>query len=336
MKAGMRPGNNSEKMEEDMTGIKTRATALSCALALGIIGAATQAAHAEFPEKPINIIVGLGAGGGTDATIRALAEPLSRILGQPIMVANRPGAGGAVAALSVSTAPADGYTLVAGNSTSFSLEPQFVDIAYSIDDFDHVAIVLQFQEGFVTKSDNQHDTLRELLDAHKASGEPIQYASYYQVDRLITDYLSKKEGVAFEPIPNGGAGPSLTSVLGGHAAFTISGGSFAPHVQSGEAKLLGSAMRDRLEKFPDIEGMADLGYDVGTENHLLISAPKGVPEDVLKRLSDAIAEAMNDPQVERILESRFMRKSVHLLDEVNPVLERQFDMYKEMIAISNE
>lgn len=318
-----------------MIGIITRAAALSCALALGIVGA-TQSAQAEFPEKPINIIVGLGAGGGTDATIRALAEPLSRILGQPILVANRPGAGGAVAALSVSTAPADGYTLVAGNSTSFSLEPQFVDIAYSINDFDHVAIVLQFQEAFVTKSDNQFDTLREMIDAHKASGEPIQYASYYQVDRLVTDYLSKKEGVTFEPIPNGGAGPAVTAVLGGHAAFTISGGSFAPHVATGAAKLLGSAMRDRLERFPDVESMSDLGYSVGTENHLLISAPKGVPADVLKRLSDAIAEAMNDPQVERVLKARFMRKSVHLLDEVNPILERQYDMYKEMIAVSKE
>lgn len=319
-----------------MTTKRTSATALSCAIVIGVAAVAAQPAQAEFPERPINIIVGLGAGGGTDATIRALAEPLSEILGQPILVQNRPGAGGAVAAMSVSTAAPDGYTLVAGNSTSFSLEPQFVDIAYDIDDFDHVAIVLQFQEAFATYADYEFDTLQEMLEAHRESGEPIQYASYYQVDRLITGYLAEREGVTFDPIPHGGAGPAITSVLGGHGAFTISGGSFAPHVASGEMKILGSAMRDRLERFPDYASMADLGFDVGAENHLLISAPRGVPEDVLRRLADAIAEAMDDPQVERVLESRFMRKSVHLLDEVAPILERQFDMYGQMIAATND
>ena len=144
--------------------IRTLSRALFRGLLVVLMGAPGLAFAADYPSKPITILVAFGAGGGTDAFIRAIAEPVSKELGQTILIQNKPGAGGGVAAMAVKSADADGYTLIATGSLTYTFEPQVQKTAYSVDDFTHVAVVNQFQEGLFTHPDRPYTSMRELID----------------------------------------------------------------------------------------------------------------------------------------------------------------------------
>lgn len=148
------------------------AAALAAVTAL----AATPAA-AEFPEKPITIIVGYAAGGGTDAIVRVMAEPMGKILGEKILVQNVSGGGGAVAATRVGAADADGYTLIATTSSTYTVEPRFVEMAYKADDFDHISILGAFQGVYFTRADKPFNSLAELIATARKEGRSIKYGS---------------------------------------------------------------------------------------------------------------------------------------------------------------
>ena len=116
-----------------------------------------------FPNGPITVVVGYGAGGGTDTVVRSLAKPLGDALGVTVLVQNAPGAGGGVAASKVASAAADGHTIVATTSSTFSLEPQAMKTAYNNADFVHVATISQFQGAMFTKADKPYNNLGELI-----------------------------------------------------------------------------------------------------------------------------------------------------------------------------
>ncbi|MFV0297118.1 MAG: Bug family tripartite tricarboxylate transporter substrate binding protein, partial [Hyphomicrobiaceae bacterium] len=119
------------------------AKALGIISCLGVMATAAQAA--DYPTKPIKITVGYGAGGGTDAFVRAMSESMAKSLGQPVLVTNRPGAGGGVSAMAVKSEPADGYNLVATGSVAYTFEPQVLKTKYTYKDFDHIYMPVLFQ-----------------------------------------------------------------------------------------------------------------------------------------------------------------------------------------------
>ena len=178
------------------------ATVAASALAALIMAGPSQAA--DFPTKPVTIVIGFAPGGGTDAVLRAVAEPLAQSLGQAVLVQNKPGAGGGVAAMAIKAAEPDGYTLIGTGSLTFTFEPQVLKTQYQHDDFTHVAIISLFQDGLFTHPSRPYKSMRDVIDAAKAEKRDIKYASQYALDRLIFEYVSKKEGVKFIPVPTQG------------------------------------------------------------------------------------------------------------------------------------
>ncbi len=306
------------------------ALGLSLAAALPVGGAHA----ADFPTKPINIIVGFGAGGGTDAFVRAVSEPMAKALGQPVLVSNKPGAGGGVAAMAVKNSPADGHTIVASGSLTFTFEPLVLKTQYSHKDFEHVAITALFQDGLFTHPSRPYKSMRDIIDAAKKENRAIKYASQYQLDRLIWSYVARKEGVQIIPVPTQGGNGAVQAVLANQVDFGFSGGTFGPHVESGALRLIGAMSAGRLERFPDVPGMNDNGWDIGGENFIIFSVPKGTPKAVVEKLGAAIEAASKTDAAKAIVKARYMKSVFYGPGAVDKTVNGQVEKFSTLVAES--
>lgn len=288
----------------------------------------------DFPSKPISIVIGFGAGGGTDAVVRAVAEPMTKSLGQPILVTNKPGAGGGVAAMDIKGAKPDGYTIYAGGSLTFSFEPQVLKALYAHDDFAHIAMISLFQDGLFTHPSRPYKNMKDVIAAAKAEKRSIKYASQFQLDRLIFAEVAKTEGIEIIPVPTQGGNGAVTATLANQVDFGFSGGTFGPHVESGALRLIGAMSLEPMERFPEIPGMKGNGWRFGSENYLIVSTTKGTPKPVLDKLAAAFKEGMQTAAVQGVVKSRYMKDVFIGPDAVEAALKKQLDMYAAMIKAS--
>lgn len=298
-----------------------------------IAGPTAAVMAAEYPTKAVTMIVAYRAGGGTDTLARAAADPLGKLLGQPVLVQNKPGAGGGVAALYTSKTKPDGYTFVVTTSTTYTLEPQLKKVAYKSGDLRHIAVIGQFQEAIFTKAGAPFKTLEEMIATAKKEKRPLKYASFYQLDRLVTGFIADREGIKIIPVPVKGGAGVMPAVLGGHVDFGWSGGSFAPHARAGTITMLGAMTKERLGQFPDLRSMKDFGYPGGTEVFITVSAAAGTPEPVVKKLAAGWQEAMKEKAVVDIMNKRNQLILFHGPDVVEDLLKKQTVMYGEMVKL---
>lgn len=307
--------------------------AVKAALATGVAAMtmAGVAAAADFPSKSVTMIIGYRAGGGTDTLARAAADPLAKELGQSVLVQNKAGAGGGVAALYTSKTKPDGHTIVVTTSTTYTLEPQLQKVAYKADDFTHIANIGQFQEAIFSKAGSPFGSLKEMFAYAKKEKRALKYASFYQLDRLLIGYIAKQEGIEIVPVPVKGGAGVMPAVLGGHVDFGWSGGSFAPHARAGTITMLAAMTYDRLGAFPDLPSMKDFGYPVGTEVFITVSAAAGTPKPIVDKLAAALREAMKAKIVVDVMEKRNQLILFHGPDELPGLLKAQTERYKKVV-----
>jgi len=292
-----------------------------------VVGAAQAA---DFPTKPINMIIAYQAGGGTDIVVRAMSEKMSAVLGQPVRVQNKPGAGGGVAALYTAGAGADGHTIVVSTSTTYTLEPHLQKVAYKNEDFTHIANIGMFQEAIFSKAGSPFKSLQEMIAYAKKEGRPLKYASFYQLDKMITGYIAEKTGVKLIPVPVKGGAGVMPAVLGGHVDFGWSGGSFAPHVRAGTIDLLGVMTYERQPAFPDVPSMKDFGYDVGTEVFITVSTSAKVPKVAVDKLAAAFKEAQKEKVFIDAMTTRNQLIIYNGPSEMPALMKKQSEMYKKL------
>ncbi|MSO91638.1 MAG: tripartite tricarboxylate transporter substrate binding protein [Acetobacteraceae bacterium] len=305
---------------------------LIAAVALLSASLAGSVAAQNFPTKPITIVIGFGAGGGTDAVVRAVAEPMSKILGQTILVTNKPGAGGGVAAMEIKGAKPDGYTIYAGGSLTFAFEPLVLQTQYKHDDFEHIALISLFQDGLFTHPSRSYKSMRDIINTAKTENRSIKYASQYQLDKLIFAYVAKKEGVQIIPVPTQGGNGAVTMTLANQVDFGFSGGTFGPHYESGALRVIGSMMAERMERFPEILSMHDNGWMVGSKNYLIVSTTKGTPKPVVEKLAAAFQQGMRSETVQSAVKSRYMKDVFIGPDKAEAIVKADLEKYAKVIA----
>ena len=308
----------------------TRKLMYRAAAALAACSLAFSTAQAAWPEKPVTITVGFGAGGTTDVAARAVGELVSKKLGQPVIVENRPGAGGAVAATALTKQPADGYNLVALTSTTIALDPQMTALGYKLEDFTYVAAIGDFPEAFIALPKHGWKTLAEALAASKASGK-LNYASTTSLDRMMTKVLGKKAGLTLVPVPTKGGAEAVTQVLGGHVDLAYSSGAYYPQAKAGNLSVLAVLADKRVAGLPDVPTLKELGYGISSVNLILYVAPKGLPADVKAKLIAAFEEAGKDPSVVALMEKRSLNNVVLTGDELDRTIKGHAESYKQLI-----
>jgi tripartite-type tricarboxylate transporter receptor subunit TctC len=290
-------------------------------------------AWAEWPEKPITISVGFAAGGTTDVAARAVAEVVAKKLGQPVVIENKAGAGGAIAATALTKMPADGYNLVATTSTTITLDPQLMKLGYTPADFTYVAAVGEFPEAFIALPKHGWKTLNDAMAAAKATGR-MNYASNTALDRMISSAIAKKAGVALVPVPTRSGAEVVTQVMGGHVDIGYSSGAYYPQAKAGEIAVMAVLGDKRVAGLPDVPTLKELGYGISSVNLILFVAPKGLPPDVAKKLDEAFAAAGADPSIVSLMEKRSLNNFVETGTALAKTIQDHIDGYAKLIESS--
>ena len=279
------------------------------ALPVFVLAAATVVttfpAAAQFPDKPINMWIGFRPGGAVDTTGRLIADRLSKILGQPVVGVTKAGGGGTAMATQLVKADPDGYTIGMGASAAYTLTPQLNNkLTYKIDDFQHLATLTYPSDAIVVQADSKWKTLDDMLKDSKASGKAISFATQVAASRLMCMALTAKSGAEFKFVPVRGGADGIQQVLGGHVDSTWSGSGWTEQVRAGKMRPLATMSAERMKDFPNIPTLIELGYNFTFTDTFMLSAPKGVPADRVKILSDAIKKAIMDPEVQKALHDK--------------------------------
>jgi len=250
-----------------------------------------------FPARPIKLIIAFPAGGPTDITMRSLADNASKALGQPVVIENKPGAGGTLPAQQMQTAPADGYTLAQIPLGVFRL-PYTTRINWDpVKDISYVINVTGYAFGIVVPTDSPIKNWNEFVAYAKANPGKLSYGSTGTLTspHLTTELIAQKVGIQLNHIPYKGSAELTQAILGGHLMAAADSTGFAPLVESGKLRVLNTWGEQRLAKFPNAPTLKELGIDVVQNSPFGIGAPRGTPPDVVKKLHDGFKKAMEDP-----------------------------------------
>jgi tripartite-type tricarboxylate transporter receptor subunit TctC len=300
-----------------------------------LVGMATiagaSAAFAEFPEKPVTITVGFGAGGGVDAITRAASEALSESLGQAIVVKNQPGAGGGLAVTALKAMPADGYALAATTSTTLTFDPHANDVSFAVDDFEFIAAFGVFPEALVALPSRNWKTFADTIAEARKSENGLTYASTTSIDRVVIGAIAKKEGVRIVPVPTKGGAEAVAQALGGHVDFAYSSGTYYAQAKAGELHVLAGLGEQPVPGFEETPTLKSLGYDVSSVNMVLFLAPAKLPEDAKAKLVTAFEAAAVSPKVLDLLATRNMGSFVATGDEISALIHAQSDQFADAL-----
>jgi len=276
-------------------------------LLLGLIAIAGIANAQEWPTRPISLIVSYPPGGTADLMARTVATPLGKLLGTSVVVENKPGASGQIAASYVAKSNADGYTLML-DASSYSVNPSlFPKLPYDPNrDFKTLAVLAQYPNVLLVNPSFPAKSVKELVAMAKAKPNSISYASSGNgsAQHLAGALFEVKAGVEMQHIPYKGGGPALNDVIGGQVpVFFGSVASTKQYVDSGKLNALAVTGKKRASSMPSVPTMAEAGvagYEVYEWNGIF--APAATPAPILIKLSDAIAKVMASSEVrEKVL-----------------------------------
>lgn len=258
---------------------------------------ALPASAQAFPNKPIKLVIAFPAGGPTDITMRALAEGASKVLGQPVIVDNKPGAGGSLPAQALQSAPADGYTLAQIPQSIFRL-PYTTKMTWDpVKDISYVINVTGYAFGVVVPTASPLKSWGDFVAYAKANPGKLSYGSTGNLTspHLTMEHVAQKADIKLLHVPYKGSADLMQALLGGHLMAASDSTGFAPQVEAGKLRVLNTWGDKRLAKFPDTPTLKELGYDIVQNSPFGIGAPKNTPEAVVKRLHDAFKTAMEQP-----------------------------------------
>jgi len=263
---------------------------------------AQKSAESTYPTRPVRMLVAQAAGGPTDVVARIYATKLSELLGQQVVVDNRPGAGGSVAGEITSRAPADGYTLMVAANGTLAVAPHMIKLTYDArKDLATVSLIGNSALGLMVTPQLPANSTKELVALAKSRPGKINFGSSGQgaTSHLAGEYLKMLAGIDIVHVPFKGASPALVAVMQGQIEMLISGlSSGMPFVKEKKLKLLGVSSLKRTKLLPDMPAMAETipGYDVSSWYAVL--APAGTSRAIVEKLNKASNASVTSPDIE--------------------------------------
>jgi tripartite-type tricarboxylate transporter receptor subunit TctC len=278
-----------------------RALALAAFAIFGAAGSAQTQTAANWPAKPIRVVVGFAPGGSTDVMSRILSQTLSESLGQPVIIDNKPGASGNIAASEVVRAAPDGHTfLIAPTSVETANPSLFKSNILPSRDLTPVASVGRTQMYLVAQPQMAAKDVRELVAMAKIKPGTLSYASAGSgtPPHLACELFKQATATSITHIPYRGAAPALQDVLSGQADFVCDPGIAFPHIRTGKVKLLGIVSTKRSPFFPDVPTVGEQGFaGANLDIWFGLWAPNGMSPDIVARMNRELAKALAQPGV---------------------------------------
>lgn len=266
-------------------------------LVAAALAAAPPGARAEYPERPITLIVPWAPGGSTDLTGRALAQAAEKILGQPIVIVNKPGAATMLGMTELAGARPDGYTIGTLSSTTYMHPLRGRQVSYDpLKSFTYISYYGDNLIGIAVPADSKWKTLQDLVADGKANPGKLKYgnAGVGTTQHLTTEKIQLDSGARFTFVPQKGSAEAVAALLGGHLDFITEVSVWAPHVEAGKLRLLAVTTPKRAEGFPDVPTVFELGFE-SLRSVQAIIGPAGIPEPIRAKLESAFRKGMADP-----------------------------------------
>ena len=251
---------------------------------------------ADFPSRPIKLVIAFPAGGPTDITMRSLADSAGKILKHPVIIENKPGAGGTLPAQQLQTSQADGYTLAQIPLGVFRL-PYTTKINWDpVKDIAYIINVTGYAFGMVVPIDSPLKSWTHFVGWAKANPGRLTYGSTGTLTspHLTTELIAQQLGIQLQHVPYKGSADLAVAIVGGHIMAAADSTGFAPLVEAGKLRVLNTWGEKRLAKFPDAPTLKELGLNIVQNSPFGIGAPRGTPPAVVKRLHDAFKTAMEE------------------------------------------
>lgn len=260
-------------------------------------------AFSKYPEEAIKVLAGFPPGGSTDVTARILAESMSKVLDSPVVVINRPGAGGNIATRELARAKPDGYTLMLGGSYSQGINPVlYKDTSYDpVKDFTHIALIANIPSIIATNNSIKINTLDELIEQAKKAPGKITYATGGNGTpaHISSEAFQKAFGIKLTHIPFKGGSAGVLAVMNGEVDMIVGTPPVVlPHIANNMLNPLAVTWPERYSIMPDIPGMKEFGHpDLALDGWFGIFGPAGIPQDIQDVLFKAIDQVLSDPVV---------------------------------------
>ncbi len=266
-----------------------------------LVGLQVQAA--DYPDKPITVIVPFPPGGSSDVTARLVAKKMAERVGQSVVIDNKGGANGSIGATAMKQAKPDGYTILIGSIGVFAINPAlFKDLRYDpMQDFDLLSVAVRTPNVLVASPNFPANTVAELIEYLKKNPNKVTFASSGtgSSDHLTAALFLQKTGTTGTHVPYKGGGPAINDLIAGHANVSFQNlGAIAPHVKSGKLKALGVTSGQRNPTLPDVPTMAEGGVkDLEVYSWQAAAAPKGLPPAVRAKLEAELATSAQAPDI---------------------------------------
>jgi tripartite-type tricarboxylate transporter receptor subunit TctC len=269
------------------------------------VGFGTAAGAASFPTKTITITMPAAAGGSTDMTGRMLAKRMTEILGQPVVVENKAGAGGFLVGNAIAAAKPDGYYIGIEPSSAFNMAHFLRNPPFDIHKFTPIMSYGIYPFTFAVKTDAPWKTFKEFIEYAKTHPNEVTLATSNpdSMENLPIWMLEGLLGLKIKLVSYEGGAPACAAVLGGHATAFTGVGEAIPFIRDGSMRGLATYLGERMSSLPDIPTLKELGYDVVVESRLSVYGPPEMPKDVVKILQDAFHKAMDNEDFRKICKS---------------------------------
>lgn len=284
----------------------SRRTVLLSALATpSIVAPSIVRAQANWPERTIRLVIPWPPGASADAFLRVIAEQAGKRLGQSVVPDNKPGANGSLSAVALKDARPDGYTLGQIHTGSFRAALMAEKPAYdTLKDFTYIIQLSGSVHGIVVRADSPWKTLEEFVAAAKASPGKLNYGTFgpASVQNLTMVDLQQRLGIELTHVPYRGGSELYQGLLGSQIEAVADASGWIPLVQGGQFRLLVVWGSNRMKLFPDVRTLKEAGIDLEVNSPYGICGPKGMDPAVVKKIHDAMKEALYDPATQAVME----------------------------------
>lgn len=294
----------------------------------------------RWPQREITFIVPFPAGGSMDTFSRPIAMKLSEVLGVPVVVANKSGAGGGVGITAIARSKPDGYTIGMSSVGNMVINPHiYPDLPYHpLKDFTPIGLAGKFVNVLVVNSKLPAKDVQELLALAKAKPESITYASAGNgsTNHLSGERLKLLTNSSLLHVPYRGSGPALMDVIGGNVSFMFDTlNTSMPHIKSGDLRPLAVASAERSPYLPDVPTLNEAGIKgyskAGDDLWWAVIAPKGVPADIQRKLNVALGTALNSPDLQAQIHAQYLETLTSTPAELQGILERDYARWGQFV-----
>lgn len=314
-------------------------------LALALIAAVAQPARAQndaennYPNRVIRMVVGFAAGGGNDIFARLVAQKLQDILGQAVIIENKPGAGGRLASEYVADQSPDGYTLLVGATGAMSIAAAiYPNLSYSpTKSFVSLAMIAHFPLFLVVSESHPLKSVKDLVAWAKAHPGEANYATTSPTFTITSELMKLKAGIPGVAVPYKSSNEILVSVMSGQILYGfVDGPPAIPLLQSGKVRALAVTGSERSDVLPNVPAMSEVGYpDVDVQIWSGVFAPARTPRAIVKKLEDALQGALKDSEVQRKLKAMGVEPGGSSGDGFRRMIDADIEKYVGIVKAAN-